>query len=261
MEEEGFETVRLMPLLSNPARSGVPGGGERVAEIAWNEGRFITTGDMAERQEFLAAIAERDGERRPKFILDVAGVNGGEADFAGLKRSLRRGGPYWLEAGAADVEDVFDVLTLDPDVALIGTLRLDGMDLYADAIEVSEICVPVLYIEGGRVRFRRRRMDVLAASSELRGMGYERCVLFDAASAGRSIDRDLWRTLHRGDWEAFAAGGITETDIPFLSREGYAGAAIDPYIPSRRPHDEGLRPLETEFSFKSPAPSGSWSGV
>ncbi|GEM_PF-1753045 len=260
MDQEGFESVRLMPLLSNPARSGVPGGGEKVSAIAWNEGRFTPMGEMAERQEFLATLAERDGGRGKKLIFDIAGVNSGDADFAGLKRALRRGGPYWLEAGASDVEDVFDVLTLDPDTALIGTMRLPGTDLYAEAIEVSEICVPVLYIEDGKVRFRRRSMDVLSVSSELRDMGYERCVLFDSASAGRSIDRNLWRSVRKADWEAFAAGGIAETDLPFLSREGYAGAVLDPSIPSRRPHEEGVRPLETEFSFKSPAPDGSWSG-
>lgn len=255
-----FRTIHLLPLLSNLTSSGLDGTGEVVAEVLWGRG-LEPYGRKAPRKDYLNWVSEQHGPRSTKLVLDISGVNQGDADFGGLKRTLRRGGPFWLEPGVEDIDDVFDALTLDPEQALIGSLRVEGLGLFEEAIEVSDSCIPMIYLDGREAVFQGRRRDASDTLEAMLSMGYEECVLMDLRSLGRALDRDLWTSEFLECLKVIPAGGISMTDIPFLTRSGYDMAVMDPVVRSDESPDDEVRPLGTEHTVSSPRHSGWWSGA
>lgn len=166
-----------------------------------------------------------------------------------------------MEAGAEDEEDLFDVLTLDPSIAAVGSLRAEGVELFGQAIEVSDACIPLLYVQDGEVLFKNHVGDLLQTCGELAELGFEECIIMDLDSLGGSIDRSLWNRLSSLDIGCIPAGGIDPEDIPFLSRCGYGSAIMDPRIFAEPSSEDDLRPLETEHTISRPRHYGFYSGT
>ncbi len=259
MDYEDFLLVHLVPLISSPLDGGSSADIGRVSSAFWNGERIQTMGRAVRWAEHLSELDDYHG-RATKLILDIAGVNDSRADFGGLKKALRRGGPYWLEAGAEDEDDLFDVLTLDPSIAALGSLRADGIELFDQAMEISDACIPILYIQDGKVLFRRRIDDLFTVCRSITEMGYESCIIMDLDSLGGSMDKSFWNRLSSLDIGCIPAGGIDPEDIPFLVRSGYESAVLDPRIAAKPRQEDALRPLETEHTLAKPRHSGQWTG-
>ncbi len=258
MDYEDFLLVHLVPFISSPLDGGSSADTGRVSAVFWNGERLQTMGRAVRWAEHLSQLDDYHG-RATKLILDIAGVNDSRADFGGLKKALRRGGPYWLEAGAEDENDIFDILTLDPSIAGLGSLRADGLDLFEQAMEISDTCIPILYLQDRGVLFRSHIEDLRMVCDSINDIGYDSCIILDLDSLGGSIDKSLWNQLSSLDLDIVPAGGIDPEDIPFLARSGYEAAVLDPRMITKPRREDSMRPLETEHTLTKPRHTANWA--
>ncbi len=260
MDYENFLQVHLVPLISSPLEGGNPTDNGRVSSIYWDGERLQTKGGSSRWAEHLSELDDFH-DRSTKLILDIAGVNDSNADFGGLKKALRRGGPYWLEAGAEDEDDLFDVLTLDPSIAALGSLRAESLEIFEQAMEISDACIPMLYLQDGDVHFKTYMDGLDAVCRSMTDMGYDECIIMDLDSLGGPMDKKLWDRVSSLDISCIPAGGIDPEDITYLARTGYKAAVFDPRIVSKPQYEDSIRPLETEHTISKPRHSGHWTGL
>jgi len=257
MSYDNIMILELMPLLSKPSTIELSGNGEHIAVVVWDGKKLKTVGPIIQRETYLRfnGNVHIDG----RVVLDIEGVNFGTADFAGLKRSIETGGPYWVEAGVRDIGDLFDVITLSPEMTMIGTMGLKGHEMMKEAIEISNSCIPLIYASNNEAVFHRFRLPLGETIREMGDIGFESCVVLDLESLGKKINRTFWSKLSH-IIEIVPCGGILLTDVPFLSREGYSTAIVEPSLPQEKSNSADWC-IDTACITESPRAKGRWVGI
>jgi hypothetical protein len=188
-----------------PAIYAVLKGGEvRTAPVKF-EGTDVSFLSEPVRQTY---SAEGTDDRMPVAVADVKGLGRGELDDRLLTSMRFPGNDVWLMTHISDIEDVFDCFMGEVSKVLIPYHTVRNGLVMNEAYEVSENCIPVLFVLGGAAVCRGgRREDLRTAMGDLSKTGFQDIAVLDADS---SVRRDEWMAL----------GDRYEGLIPFLRKGG-----------------------------------------
>ncbi len=127
--------------------------------------------------------ADESEERRPVLIVDVKGLSRRELDDRLMTNMRFPGSDVWFLTHIRDVEDVFDCFMGSAVKVLVPYHTTRNDEVLREAFEVSENCMPVLFVSQGMVICRDEgTKDIMSAVSEIAGIGFKEIVLFDTDS-------------------------------------------------------------------------------
>jgi len=158
--------------------------------------------------------ADELDDRMPVLVADVRGLGKKELDDRLLMNMSFPGSDVWFLTPIKDVEDVFDCF-MGSTVKLLVPYHMTRNDIVMEeAYEVTENCIPALFVSHGRVICRgEQTKDLASAIAEMERIGFAEIVVFDTDS---TLSTDDWGSLHERH------PGL----IPFIrNRDGIAGDA------------------------------------
>lgn len=174
-----------------PAIYSVFRGGEvRAAEVTI-DGTNISF--VSEPVKVTYSADELD-DRMPVLIADVKGLGRGNMDDRLLTNMRFPGSDVWFMTCIRDIEDVFDCFMGDTVNVLIPCHTVRNGLVMREAFEVSEYCIPVLFVSRGTaVCAGGQTKEINDAVNDLSGIGFKKIVIFDTDS---SINTDGWSSLY-----------------------------------------------------------------
>jgi len=133
-------------------------------------------------------------DRMPVVIVDVKGLSRKNLDDRLLTDMRFPGSDIWFLTYIEDVEDVFDCF-MGNAVKILMPYHTTRNDLVmGEAFEVTENCIPVLFISSGKVICRGGEMkDIATVIAEMEKIGFTEIIAFDTDSMLR---KDDWASLH-----------------------------------------------------------------
>ncbi len=165
----------------------------------------------------LRDLVDRGEERGAVVLVDVRGMRRRNMD-GDVARAGLRGSDVWLMTHVQDEDDVFDGLLAGAARLLMPYHALDSDRVLAQSRELSDSCVPVLFVEDRTVLSPAGRTGLHAALDVVEDHGFPSCIVSDTGGS-----------LEPGDWEAAASrhGGV----LPHVSRpsarlEGMFGGIV-----------------------------------
>jgi len=239
-EKRGFHHIPIMPLDTSALFSLVgfdlPIG--RVAEIMdieWERGELRRKDYRAKFLDYWRAISGQTYGASSILLMDLSGIEEGRPNFRAMQDLVRRRYDIWLELGMRSVQDLFDSFALDISWAVAGTMTCPNISLFEEIFELSDHCLPMIYIDGVVLWGRRATgpRDVSGTISLLRRIGYERIGVMDLSRLGRGEgpDERLLHLLKDLDIEIMLGGGITERYLEKVESMGFSGAFVDTFTP------------------------------
>ncbi|MDR0508334.1 MAG: hypothetical protein LBG63_00690 [Candidatus Methanoplasma sp.] len=151
--------------------------------------------DISFISEPVAAEYSRDelDDRMPVLVVDVRGFGKKELDDRLLMNMRFPGSDIWFMTHIKDVEDVFDCFMGNTVKVLIPYHTTRNDVVVEEAYEVTENCMPALFVSGGRVICRgEQTKDLGSAIAEMERIGFTEIVVFDTDSVLRNDD---WGSL------------------------------------------------------------------
>ena len=169
-------------------------------------------------------------------MMDLAGIMEAHPNFEVLRQLLKRKNNVWLEIGMRNEDDLFDAFAMGVSYAVAGSLCCRSMDMFKVIFELSDKCIPCLYLD------QQRGLGETGGGTHRSGGGHR-------GAEGDRVRRDRdhrpsparhpvrllrWRWSPRALGHGVAihvGGGITEKDFESLEKMGVAGALVDPFTP------------------------------
>ena len=138
--------------------------------------------------------AEGAESRTSVVVADVRGLGRRELDDRLLKKMKFPGCDIWFLTHVRDIEDVFDCFMGDIAKLLIPYHTTRNDLVMREAYEMSENCIPALFVSKGRVSGRRgQTKDLRAVVEEMVKIGFSEVAVFDTDSMLTAYD---WISLN-----------------------------------------------------------------
>ena len=138
------------------------------------------------------SVDEMD-DRMPLVVVDVKGLGKENLDDGLLSKIEFRGSDVWFLTFIYSIEDVFDCFIGNIAKALIPYHSAGSDSVLKEIYEVSENCIPVLFVVQGRVACRGGSTDdIRVIIDEVAKIGYQEIVIFDTDS---SLSMDDWVSI------------------------------------------------------------------
>lgn len=236
-----FLHIPIMPLDTAPlfrlSGSRIPiSKTAEVVDLFW-KGNYFARGDYkVPFLKYWRAISGSQYNAENIFLMDLAGIEEGRPNFQALKKIIKHRHEVWLDLGMRNIQDLFDSFALDISWAVAGSLTMPGIDLFEEIYELSDRCVPCLYLDG-KVIWRRKDKapdDPEYVLRLLDRIGFELSAVIDLRKLGTraGVDSSLLQRLEGTDQALVIGGGVTEGDFVLLKEKGFSGALMDPFTPT-----------------------------
>lgn len=136
--------------------------------------------------------SEGSEERMTVLVADVKGLGRKDLDDRLLTKMKFPGSDIWFMTCIEDTADVFDCFMGNAMKILIPYHTVKNDDILKDTFDVTENCIPTLFVSHGKVVCRDgSAKDIGEAVGELERTGFTEIVVFDTDS-----------TLRNDDWSA-----------------------------------------------------------
>jgi hypothetical protein len=166
------------------------GGEVRSAPVRMDGMKFTFVSDPAKR----SYIGENADERSSVVVVDVKGFTKGKIDDRLLMTMRFPGNDVWFLTYVEDIEDVFDCFMGDIEKLLIPYHTTISKHVMAEAFDVSENVIPVIFAPQGRAICRGgSTKDIITAIEEMTKIGFEEIAVLDTDSVLRIDD---WISLN-----------------------------------------------------------------
>jgi len=242
-DRKDFLHIPILPLdTASPFRLGgfdnPIGKTAEVVDLFWKGNHFARGEYRAPFLHYWRAISGSRYNAEHIFLMDLAGIEEGRPNFRALKKLIKRRYEIWLDLGMRSLQDLFDSFALDISWAVAGSLTLPGTRLFEEIYELSDRCIPCLYLDGKVIWPRRvgAQDDPERIIRFLERIGFESVAVLDLRRLGTrtGADRSLLRRLEGADPAIFVGGGVTEGDLVLMEEKGFTGALMDPFTPAIR---------------------------
>ncbi len=130
-------------------------------------------------------------ERNTVIIVDVVGMQKRDMDEAVMKVKFP-GSDIWYMTCIENSDDVFDGFLSNGDVLLIPYHMIISDDVLLEAYEISDSCIPVLFVSNGKVLTADGTEDIMPCINRIKKMRYPRTIVFDTDG---SVDLQTWREI------------------------------------------------------------------
>jgi hypothetical protein len=118
--------------------------------------------------------------REPIVVADVKGLGKGELDDRLLTRIKIPGSDVWFLTHVEDVDDIFDCFMGDIAKVLIPYHTVRNSKVLEEAYEVSDNCIPILFVSQGKAVCRGgKTKDIMDAVEELERIGFAETAVLD----------------------------------------------------------------------------------
>jgi uncharacterized protein related to proFAR isomerase len=239
-QRRGFVHIPILPVdttsLFSIAGFDLPIGQRvEVVSVEWDGRTLSRTEYAAPFATYLKAVEGRRYNATDILLIDLSGIQEGKPNFKVLRELVRRKYNVWLDLGMRSMQDLFDSFAMEITKAVASTLTVPSMRLFKDIFELSDKCLPCVFIDRdvvwsvpscGPERFG----DVIR---ELKGIGFDEVGVIDLTRVGKrsGVSREFVSRLSDCDLDVVVGGGVIESDLGKLQEAGFAGAFIDPYTP------------------------------
>jgi hypothetical protein len=138
--------------------------------------------------------AEGADDRIPVLMVDVKGLGKRDMDDRLLMSLTFPGCDVWFMTHILDVEDVFDCFMGNIAKVLIPYHTTRNNTVMKEAYEVSENCIPVLFVSGGAAVCRGgETKELRSAIAELSKTGFQEIAVLDT---DQSVGKEEWTALN-----------------------------------------------------------------
>lgn len=254
MDYSDFRLIPMIPLV----KRGILHQSNRLAAVTvmWDSGEgMVTQAPEHDYQNYVKWLKGQQDKGIPWMMMD-AGRSKSGPDYSLMKDSRVRGWQRWFDPGIRTIDDVFDAFSMDVDMLMIGSSNLDSFEVFEEAHEVSDSCIPLLMYNGKSVIFSNGVYDLSKTLKKIDAIGFENIVVLDLPSLGRNNKpgNPFWRDIYRGRANLIPAGGITEKDLPYLREWDYNQALRDYLNPPVQLFEENplpeINPSSTKYGLK-----------
>jgi hypothetical protein len=140
-----------------------------------------------------AYSSEGSDERTEVLLVDVKGLRRREMDDRTFTDIRFPGSDIWLLTHIRDVEDVFDCFMRGIMKLLVPFHTIKDYEVMADIFDMSDNCIPVLFVRDRNVIMRGgRTKDLRTAIADMYQMGFREIAVLDTDS---SVGKDEWTAL------------------------------------------------------------------
>ncbi|MEM2944515.1 MAG: HisA/HisF-related TIM barrel protein [Methanomassiliicoccales archaeon] len=222
----------------------------RVSNIVWRGNALASINEGIPFDIYLKTVFGKNYSANAILLMDLAGINEGKPNFKVLKELTRKNREIWLDIGMHTLQDLFDSYAMEVSRAIINTSTANGLRIFEEAFELSDRCMPCIYFDK-EIRWAKRNSgpaDLKTMANMLKKIGYEEMAVIDINHLGSSkgVSKDFVKKALANDLKVYIGGGVVETDLDLLEKEGATGALIDPHTPMIRSllenDDEKLHP-------------------
>ncbi len=141
----------------------------------------------------LKDVIRKDGsERSTALIVDATGMQRRNMDDSTIRVKVP-GHDIWYMTCIEKEGDVFDGFLSNGEALLMPYHLMKGDDVLEEAFELSDSCIPVLFISNGKVIANKRTKEVRDAVHQIEDAGFSTMIVFDTDD---SLSIDDWRSLH-----------------------------------------------------------------
>jgi uncharacterized protein related to proFAR isomerase len=239
-----------------------------VVSVRWDGKHLARTEYSAKFSRYWKAVSGQRYNASEVMLLDLAGIMDAHPNFDALRQLLKRKYNVWLEIGLRDENDLFDAFAMGVSYAIAGSLCCRYTDMFTEMFELSDKCIPCLYLDDGVVWERPGAgpKDMEEAIEALKKIGFAEIAIIDLPRLGTrsGFSKDLVAKALEHDIKLYVGGGITEKDFESLERMGVAGALVDPFTPIitdiiGSPEGSAAATV-TSTAARLDAPSGTFTG-
>lgn len=164
------------------------------------------------------------------YITDVNGLIEGKAQVK-LIREVSEFCEVWLDAGVAEVENIYDLFVAGAHEVVLSSKTLGSIMELALAVELSENLIFELDYDNGVVspNGQIRDMSPEKLGSELMDIGIERVIFADLAriAKNKSLETSIIQSLINQGLKVYVGGGVKHWDKALLEKQGATGAILE----------------------------------
>ncbi|MGD0818762.1 MAG: HisA/HisF-related TIM barrel protein [Methanomassiliicoccales archaeon] len=206
-----------------------------VVTVRWNGERLVRTEYSAKFSKYWKAVSGQRYNASEVMLMDLAGIMEARPNFDVLRQLLKRKYNVWLEIGMRNEDDLFDAFAMGVSYAVAGSLCCRNIDMFTELFELSDKCIPCLYLDDGVVWERPGSgpKDMDEAIEALKVIGFHEIAIIDLPRLGTrsGYSKELVAKALGHGIALHIGGGITENDFESLEKMGVAGALVDPFTP------------------------------
>ncbi len=206
-----------------------------VVSVGWDGKRLARTEYSAKFSKYWKAVSGQRYNAPEIMMIDLAGIVEARPNFDVLRQLLKRKYNVWLEIGMRDEDDLFDAFAMGVSYAVAGSLCCRRIEMFTELFELSDKCIPCLYLDNGVVWERPGAgpRDMGEAIEVLKEIGFEEIAIIDLPRLGTrsGYSKELVEKALGYGIPLNVGGGITEKDFETLEQMGAAGALVDPFTP------------------------------
>lgn len=237
---KSFKHVPILPVDTRPIISlagiDIPiGSVAEVVSVKWNGERLVRTEYSAKFSKYWKAVSGQRYNASEIMLMDLAGILEARPNFDVLRQILKRKNNVWLEIGMRNEDDLFDAFAMGVSYAVAGSLCCRNMDMFKEFFDLSDKCIPCLYLDNGVIWERPGAgpKDMDEAIRALKEIGFDEIAIIDLTRLGSrsGFSSDLVAKALEHGVTLHVGGGITENDFQSLEHLGVATALVDPFTP------------------------------
>ena len=238
--KKGFLHIPIVPVdtrsLFSIAGMDLPiGQVAEVVSVEWNGQALSRTSYAAPFLKYWGAVGGKRYNATDILLIDLSGLQDAKPNFKALRELLRRKYNVWLDLGMRSVQDLFDSFAMEISRAVASTLTVPSMKLFRDIFELSDRCLPCIYMDGDAVWSRQNSgpQSFKTMVKELKSIGYDEIGAIDLSRLGKrsGVSERFVSKVQDCDLGVVIGGGVIESDLDKLRESGFHGAFIDPYTP------------------------------
>ena len=158
--------------------------------------------DIINYEGLLSSVADAVGKDVPIVAVDVKGIQRKDIDQDILKK-IRTKREFWLMTGIRNTGDLMDAFQGDIGKAVV-PYQFTTDELLREMTEISDCCIPALFVDDGGVLAGRKRKDLRGTVRTMEEMNFRKILMFDV-SGGDGIRLCEY------------AAGISDALIPFIA--------------------------------------------
>ncbi len=140
-------------------------------------------------------IRKDSAERETVLIVDAMGMQRRNMDDSTIRVKVP-GHDIWYMTCIETEDDVFDGFLSNGEALLMPYHMMTRDDVLEEAFELSDSCIPVLFISKRKVIANKRSKDIQETIREIEDVGFSTIIVFDTDD---SLSMDDWRSLHSED--------------------------------------------------------------
>ena len=237
---KSFMHVPIMPVdtrsILSLAGIDIPlGSVAEVVSVKWNGERLVRTEYSAKFSKYWKAVSGQRYNASEVMLMDLAGIIEARPNFEVLRQLLKRKYSVWLEIGLRNEDDLFDAFAMGVSYAVAGSLCCRQIDMFKELFELSDKCIPCLYLDKQVVWERPGAgpCDLGEAIKALKAIGFDEIAIIDLTRLGTrsGYSKEIVTKALEHGIDLIVGGGITENDFESLEKMGVAGALVDPFTP------------------------------